>query len=431
MPDYLLAAEFLLITLGTRQLFMQDRLAGIYFLFLGIYAIPAQIGYLYLPELSELIQAYFGEDVWLTATQFIILSMFAFFVAFKYGRNAILTHLPFHLSIKPRKTARVPLWIGTALIVAILAYDACYLLLNFSDISWQTAQEDEVTGASPGYFLFLTLFKQMVGVCLILYAALRQESTLIRKWPLRGLSLVAFALFLFIAVKLGNRTDLVAITLGIVTYETAKSRIDAKFLLRVGAALCIVVFLLIVVEVSRSQNESEATGLTVAILTKDYYAPAHMLFAAISFDFVQPLTVIWSNTANALVKLNVPYLQATVTDLFRPDLATRSAGYAFYVLTEGFIFMGMLGFIYNGIILTLGIAFWRKLASTNSREFNLFMMALLGSMIVNVVRGQTSYFFKYSYTFLLPGMLIYCSIMGKTLTLKLQRSSPNSIAGVL
>jgi len=72
MAEYLLAAEMLLIVLGTRYLFARDRLTGLYFIFLGIYAVPAQVGYFFLPELSELIQAYFGEQVWTPATLLII-----------------------------------------------------------------------------------------------------------------------------------------------------------------------------------------------------------------------------------------------------------------------------------------------------------------------------------------------------------------------
>lgn len=433
MAEYLLVFEVLLVLLGTRYLFARDRLAGLYFLFLGIYAIPAQIGYLYLPELSELIQAYFGEAVWMPATGLVITSLTAFLITFRWLRNPVLASIPISLHIQPAPRPNFRILIGVGLIAALLAYEALYLLLNFGDISWQTAQDEDITGASLGYFLFIAIFKQLVAVCLILYAVVRQGSRSFPKWIQRLFLLLSLALFLAIAAKLGNRTDLVAVTLGIVAYETARTRVDAKFLLRFAIGLLLVLVLLIGVEIGRTENAQESTGLTVAVLSKDYYAPAHMLFAAISFDFVEPLEVIRSNTANALVKLNVPYLQATITDLFRPDLATRSAGYAFYVFTEGYMFMGLWGFIYNGLVLSLGLILWRKVASTNSREFNLFLMALLGSMIVNVVRGQTSYFVKYLYTFVLPGMLIYCAIMGQRLSLRWSsgRHRANAPAAVL
>ena len=418
MAEYLLAAELLIILLGTRYLFARDRLAGLYFLFLGIYAVPAQVGYFFLPELSELIQAYFGEQVWMPATLLIIGSLLMFLAVYKFGGRLLFAFIPFRLQINQRKSPGLVSNAALLLITLLIAYEALYLLLNFGDISWQTAQDDDITGASVGYFLFIFIFKQTVGFCLLLYAVARQGVGPASRTLVTTLLAISFAIFLVSAAKLGNRTDLLAVSLGIFVYETSQTRINTRFLLRSAIALSVVALLLIGVEIGRTENAQESDGIAVALLTKDYYAPAHMLFAAISFDYVEPLEVIRSNTANALVKLNVPYLQATITDLFRPDVATRSAGYAFYVFTEGYMAMGFFGFIYNGIVLVLGITLWRKAAGTNSREFNLFLLALMGSMVVNVVRGQTSYFVKYLYTFLLPGMLLYCAVMGMQLRIR-------------
>jgi hypothetical protein len=67
----------------------------------------------------------------------------------------------------------------------------------------------------------------------------------------------------------------------------------------------------------------------------------------------------------------------------------------------------------------LGLSFWRKLARTNSTPFNLFLLAIMGCMVVNLVRGQTSYFIKYLYMFVLPGVLLYCALAGVKLRLVL------------
>jgi hypothetical protein len=119
-----------------------------------------------------------------------------------------------------------------------------------------------------------------------------------------------------------------------------------------------------------------------------------------------------------LILFSHPYLQSTITELFNPGVASRSAGYAFFVFTEGYLFLGLAGFLYNGVVLMLGWALWRKLARTSSREFNLFLLALMGCMIVNLVRGQTSYFIKYLYTFVLPGALLYAALAGCALRLE-------------
>jgi len=248
--------------------------------------------------------------------------MLTFLAVYKFGRAHLFAAIPLRILITKRKFPQPASHIAVLLIITLIAYEAAYLALNFADISWQTAQDDDITGASLGYFLFIVIFKQTVGFFLILYAIARQRTGPAPRQLVLALLAITSLLFLISAAKLGNRTDILAVTLGIVVYETSQTRINAKFLLRCAVALLMVGLLLVAVETGRTEDAKESDGVAVALLTKDYYAPAHMLFAAISFDFVEPLEVIRSNTANALVKLNVPYLQATITDLFRPDLAT-------------------------------------------------------------------------------------------------------------
>lgn len=141
------------------------------------------------------------------------------------------------------------------------------------------------------------------------------------------------------------------------------------------------------------------------IFHNDYYAPAHMLFAAIAYDFVRPMEVIKSNSANAFILLNYPYLHETVTDLFRLNVANRAQGYAFYIFTEGWMAFGKLGFIYNWIIPTAGLMLWRNIARTNNPLINNVIIAVMACMMINLVRSQSSFFIKYIYTFAVPALL--------------------------
>ncbi len=155
-------------------------------------------------------------------------------------------------------------------------------------------------------------------------------------------------------------------------------------------------------------------------MTKDWYAPAHMLFAAVKYKIIDPSEVIISNLSNSLILIGYPYLQQGITEIFNPGVATRSAGYAFYISTEGYMMAGVFGFIYNSALILLSLAFWRKLASTNSKELNNIMLGLMGCMLVNLVRGQGSYFFKYLYTFIFPSIYLYAALSGQSLSLKIK-----------
>ena len=61
----------------------------------------------------------------------------------------------------------------------------------------------------------------------------------------------------------------------------------------------------------------------------------------------------------------------------------------------------------------------RLLARTQDTRLNALLMGLMGCMIVNLVRGQSSYFIKYFYTFVLPGLMLYTSFAGLSLQFRL------------
>jgi hypothetical protein len=79
---------------------------------------------------------------------------------------------------------------------------------------------------------------------------------------------------------------------------------------------------------------------------------------------------------------------------------------------------GPMGFVYNALLIILGWAVWRKIGMTNNKAFNNVLLALMGCMLVNLVRGQGSYFIKYLYTFVLPGVLLYLMITSQTLVIR-------------
>jgi hypothetical protein len=207
---------------------------------------------------------------------------------------------------------------------------------------------------------------------------------------------------------MANRTDALSLGLAIGTLEYLKARSAGMSLKKIFSVVVIFVAGIFVLSLLEDARNLGRPGSGVErLVNQDYFSPSHILITAMANEYSDILEVLSSNVANSLVLLSHPYLQQTVMDLFIPGIASRSQGYAFYILAEGYLAFGNLGFIYNGLVVALGVALWRKLASSNNGVFNMFLFALIATQFANVVRGQSSYFVKDLYVFFLPAMILF------------------------
>jgi len=419
MEEALLIAQVAIFAPGFIYIFKRDRIFGLYFLFIFVYIIFAEIGYKYFPELSETIQAYFGPEVWLPAVIFVTLSMLAFVFAFAFLRGPMHDLIPFSLQVQKRPNPKTSKRIAIGIASVAMLYVLGYAILTPTEISWYTAQDPELASDNPAFALFIFIFKNLTSVSIAHYCIFREEGALRNNKALAAFAAFIFGTYLFIAVKLGNRTDLLSFCLSAMVYESYRTKFTFAKIAKFAAFLVLAALLISVVELLRYRETPEIqTDIAALLIAKDYYAPAHMLYAAIANNLIDPANTILSNICNSLVMLNYPYLQQTVTDSFLPGLASRSQGYAFFIFTEGYLFMGPLGFIYNGLVLVMMMTFWRKLASTNNPAFNVALLAFMGSMLVGVTRGQSAYFIKGLYTYILFSGAYYIAITGITLRLR-------------
>ncbi len=386
-------------------IFTTNRLVGTAYGLLFLYSIFALVGYLYFPGQSEFLGAYFGDDVGYEAAYFITLSLGGFFAInmVLYRRSAANARFDHRMNVVFSGQNYSVIMMG--LLIAVFTTGLAY---NFSELSWFIAERESVPLAL-GAFLFL--FKTSVGILIVLYVAIRGKIT-----PhFRRLivpALIYMVLFLIAAVKLGNRTDPAALVVGIIVFESMTRTITLRTVFLSATIIFLAIIGLSIVETFRYGDLQSQAPIADRIIRNDYFAPAHILFAAIAFGYVQPMEVIVSNFSNALIRFNYPYLQQPITDLFRPNVATRSAGYAFYVFSEGYVFMGFWGFLYNAIVPSLYLKLWNKIVCTNHPMVNNMINAILATMAINLVRGQTSYFIKYGYTFVLPVMLFAVALLG-------------------
>ncbi len=420
MTEFALILEMLVFCFGFFLCFKKEKIFGVYFLIIFVYAIFAQLGYAYMPELSESINAYFGNDTWFAATQFVILSLITIQVLFLFFWERIVNLIPVTFSTRVSKNHALEKF-SVCFLIAVIVFQTAYLALNFNDISWYSNQDEDFRSGNFMFVLFLLFFKLFVAINIVLYIIVRDRSGRRRNVFYKAMLLVCLILFSVTAFRLGNRTDILALALGLLVYSLYREKINFYTTLKlfcVGVAVAIILY---VVESARYNDDQVQRSLIETILLKDWYAPAHILYATVHFDLIQPFEVFVSNAANSLVLMGYPYLQFEATELFNPGVATRSAGYAYYALTEGYMVMGGFGFFYNAMIVVFGMALWKSLASTKNRCFNNLLLGLMGCMLVNLVRGQSSYFIKYLYTFVIPGALLYTAMTGQAMILILKK----------
>ena len=411
-PGILIAIFTAIFSFTFIYIWKRDILFGGVYLSLFIYTIFTQIGYAYFPELSIFIQAYFGPEIFYDFNLFVSLSFLALFICF-FLWHRVLVRRPVYKVIHSRQNLSILFYFFVAVQICVVSL---YFISNFDSLSY-TSVNDEAFQLQEGipFVLFELAFKHTVEICFILYFIFRNKGNVFNRLNHKMvlfLLILEITLLITVSTKIGSRTDPLSLTLAIVAYEICiarelKKNIIWKFV-KISAVLGLVIYGLSAIEAARTIDlQAQYRTLPERIIFKDYYAPAHILIASMALNYVDPIAVITSNSANALIKLNYPYLQYIVAQLFNPGVSTRSASYAFFMFSEGYIALGWFGFIYNGLIVFLGIALWRSMANSNNNFYNYFLIGLVSTQLANIARSQSSYFVKDVYMIFLPAMFLF------------------------
>ena len=431
MREFLFGLECVIFVAGTIALARREKMFGVYFLALWVYVVFSQIGYFYFPELSAALNAYFGDEISNEITLFVICSAVSLFLFLRFWAGSVIrvgAKLTALFAVKEARAASRAQSVVVFVLFSALALQFTALIVNYSQISWENAQMDDVFTATPLVGILILLVKASVGTNIALYANMRERGFRNLPSAVKVLTFVSPPAFIMFTFKLGNRADSVSLLLGLAIYELNRISFGWKHFWRLLAVAACLLIYLNTVETIRASSTPSDVDLATSVIMKDYFAGAHILFAAVHYDMVTPLRVTTSNVSNALMGLGQPYLQADIMDQFAPGVATRGASYGFYPFTEGYLVAGFAGFLYNGIVLGTCVAAWRSLATTNSDRFNKFLLAILGSMSIVLVRGQSSYFIKYLYTFVLPGTLVYLSLSRQRIRAAFVIGAPNQKA---
>lgn len=406
-PDFnnlLLILYILVATLGSIFLTKKDPIVGAYFFSLFVYTVFAQIGYLYYPELSQTINAYYGEEKFVVFNLFIAMSTLCVFCILYWRISRVgFLHYRFQVLCKPSVLSFTLFYFLSLLFLFLLSY---VFIKDFNSLSYQSLP-------SGDFRVFTILFKINSIFVVALYAVLRFYA----KRNINILVLLVFLWSLSLAVlgvlKVGSRTDLMSILLGILFYELYFSFVRKELVKTLTKAFIFIVPIVIFALYIEQSRVDELPKVGVEnLLKKDYFAPSHVLFTAIYYEYINPIKVVVSNLANSLILLNEPYLQEELSNIMRPNSSDRSRSFALHPFTEGYIFMGLMGWIYNGIVLPVLFLVWRWFSRSSNLYFNAFIYGLIGSQLLNLSRGQSSYYIKYAYILFLVPVVLYILATG-------------------
>jgi hypothetical protein len=424
MPPALLISLFsFFFIVSFVYIIRRHYLSGLYYFFLFIYTIFTQLGYAIYPEIAIAKGAYYGREIFFDYWLFVSLSFFAIFIVFRlFWRNR---HPPADKSDDVKSSYP---FVGRklAFFATIIAFNVAMFysfLSNYESIGY--------TGAIfPSKFFSYGFYIYGI-IIMVLYAKLKTfSSNAFEKLLCRVLLLMSLAVLAVISIRSGQRSQIIALAIGIASFEfiSSPSKFGKRFI-RVSPLIIIALLLAIVLTDLRLRfggyiSPLEFIKLFPAVLgesvrafflsaiSQDYFDPSLLLFTSMYYELIFPAEVIRSNASNTIVFMGYPYLSERVGRFVNPVGVDRSHGYAYYLLTEGYNLAGWFGILYNALVFWGGLALWQKLFLRGDREFNRFMIAIMAMQVLAIVRGQSVYFIRDIYLFLLPAALLFSLATG-------------------
>jgi hypothetical protein len=386
------------------------------FFTLYIYTIFAQIGYAYFPELSIVVDAYFGPTLFYKYWAFMFFSFVFTFLLYK--------------KINPKNDKKDVYSVKSTLnygqyfffLIAILLY--FILSIYFDKYRGLFGYGGGTPMGGPWFGIGFWIFT----LCnFILFTLFRDKSNKIKK---RIFSFVLFILFTFFFIKVtiaaGARSTILYFFISLAFYELYPIIKTIKYQKRkifvILASGFFVISMLTILRTLRAQGEEtsfssfsnyessdskfsdQGQGLAAVILLQDYYVPSHTLFISMYYKIIDPIEVLKSNFANSLIKLKYPFLTTMIVERVSGSNDDRGAGWAYHYFVEGYNAIGLFGVFYNALFWNLGMIFWIRLTQSNNRRHNKAMLSISVLIIVLVMRSQTSAFIQFYWLILLPGL---------------------------
>ena len=395
------------------------------FFILYVYTIFAQIGYAYFPELSILLGAYYGKELFYEYWLFMFLSfLFTYYFYLLLWRGDKIKNI---YSVRPlRSNTRYYLFILISFVLYVILN--VYFIRNRNLFGWG--------GGNPmGSNWFVIGFRIHTICTFIAYILCRKQCKLNRML----LFVIYVIFFLQVTFAAGVRSDILYLFIAIAFFELSpiheSFKKNKKKIFRIGLLGVLVIWVLFILLHLRtstsdigfssivnyeSSEDSQDKATSAKILMQDYYSPSHTLFIAMHYGFIDPVETFKSNVANSLVKINYPYLGQKLVYLATGE-DVRGAGWSYHFFVEGYNALGWGGIIYNAIMWNLGMMLWFSLLGTNDIFFKRTMLSLLVFLVTNTMRSQTCAFVQYYWMFLIPALVLLTLATNSKLIIKIKK----------
>lgn len=384
-------------------LFRRDRFCSIFYAALYLYLLPVEVIYGYYPFLLK--DAFGKESYWPYYT-FSSLSLFSFwlFVFFKVkSKKTIFCITEMGVSTNSISDRAKMVYM---IIICILLLQVITIGLSYNDISYQNLASVDYKKSRPllvfGSFLFM-VSKYFSLLILFKYKATKGVE---KKFCLFLLLWSLFQNFLY-GTLAGSRSGLLAIIIALIFAMYSYRKLTIKNIVKFGVLFLVLFLALQEVRNFRSGGAIDNDMEEYAILQNDYASPGQLTIAAIEYNAIDPIEVVSSNLCRIFPFVDYPYLYITMTEIFLPGLVDEANALGFYTFTEGYMFCGMLGFLYNALVVGGLLMYWRRMGRTNNKLFNLFILSLMISCFFSMVRAQSVWFIRYIWLTIMPMAILY------------------------
>ena len=370
----------------------KNRLYGLFSMVLYLYLLPTEITYRFFRQFSDF---YWGRDVWYEFYAFVSFSLLSLFVFLniKQGSKKV-----YNVISKKRHNTR---WIGW-LFVSLYSIVASYFLFtNIALISYHSLVENGDEGFALNAITITDVLVRSLPAFVILPLLAQKNKTLV----IHLLAFYNIVLYFSYAFITGNRSDMLSFVLSLVLLWLYGRKLMLKQI--VYLAVCAIMFLYVAGAMMELRGGEAGNSLAETLLKQDYLAPAYNIVGVQAKKYVDPIAVVSSNIQKIFPALGGEWLYILVAPkIFQIDFtASQSAG--FHPFTEGYMFGGFFGFIYNGIVIGSLLLLWNRFMSTNNKAFNRFMFALMGCLFFSLIRAQSINFIRFIYLDFLPAAFIY------------------------
>lgn len=393
---YVLFLFFIIWLLSFIKLFKRDKFYAIFYAALFLYVFPCLIVYKYLPFV--MVDYYAGESYYYSFLFFVFISMLTLFATLnfhiKHPHKSIVKIVKGRYS---NSTSKIVLF-GIFLFTLVETY---FVVKNAGDISYKNMVFNY---QNKNINLTILSYLYEISKLLIVVMSAKTKKSIFFKFLLIYM-IILYSLYSFMV---GDRSGLVAIVVGLFIVYYKEKKIKMKQLISLGIGGYFILIFLNAMLAYRKGDADTSKTLIESLLIGDYTYPALYIPQMIKIGYIDPLELIISNLLNSIIFTNYPYMYIIAGEKFT-DVLSASEGLGFHLFTEGFIFAGYFGFIWNGCFIGWCMSLWRRFCNTNNESFNTAILAVMSTYIIQIARSTGSLaFVKEFYLFIIPSAILFC-----------------------